>query len=110
MSGKAYERRVQKKVLATAILSVMAVVLIGGSISGFAKARRAAESSHKYYTSISIQPGDTLWGIASEYMTPEYDGIEDYIREVRKLNHLSDNGICAGQYLMIPYYSDKISQ
>lgn len=109
MSGKMHVERFQGKALA-AVLFMMAVILIGGSISGFAKARRTEECAYKYYTSIAIEPGDTLWGIASEYMTSEYDGVDEYIREVRKLNHLSDNGICAGQYLMVPYYSDKISK
>ena len=40
-------------------------------------------------------------------MSPEYDGIEDYIMEVRTINHLYSDGIYAGEYLTVPYYANE---
>lgn len=105
MKKKARTARCSEKIV-TAMMFLTAVLLIGGSISGSAKARRPQDGLKKYYASIAVEPGDTLWGIASEYMTPEYGGTEEYIREVRELNHLNGNDISAGKYLMVPYYSD----
>lgn len=86
----------------------MAVFLLCWSnIPGFAQGTEQA-SSYKYYKSISIEKGDTLWSIAEEYMTEEYDGIEEYIREVRRVNHLSDDIIYAGRYLAIPCYGSDL--
>lgn len=108
-----YERigkvELQKRAWRTvvAILLLLFVIVIGGSISGLARARKAKEDSYKYYTSILIEKGDTLWSIASEHMTPEYDRIEDYICEVRRLNHIFGDGIYAGEYLTIPCYFEE---
>ena len=43
----------------------------------------SADSTHSqtgsvYYTSIEIQPGDTLWNIAEETMTSEYSSVPEY--------------------------------
>lgn len=94
--------------LAVTVLSVIAVILIGSSISGLAKTDVSGKASYKYYTSIAVKKGDTLWSIAAEHMTEEYSHIEDYIEEVRTLNHLPDHGVYAGEYLTIPYYSSEI--
>ena len=77
---------------------------------GLASGRSTASKDHpsyKYYTSIQIEKGDTLWSIADTYMTSEYDSIQDYIREIKELNHLGPDDIHAGQYLTIPYYSGE---
>ena len=63
---------------------------------------------YKYYTSIVVEKGDTLWDIANQYITPEYGDISEYIGEVKYLNHLRGDEIHAGEYLTIPYYSDDI--
>ena len=54
-----------------------------------------------YYKSIRIQPGDTLWDIASDNMTDEYDSIDEYIQLVKDTNGLESDYIQAGQYLII---------
>ena len=59
----------------------------------------------KYYTSITISDGDTLWSIASEYMGKHYDSANDYIEEVVAINSLRNETIYTGQHLVIPYYS-----
>lgn len=103
-------RLIQKKefCLGVIVFTVIAAILIGCSISGLAKTKAAEEASYKYYTSIAVKKGDTLWSIAAEHMTGEYSHIEDYIEEIRALNHLPDHGVYAGEYLMIPYYSNEI--
>lgn len=64
------------------------------------------EHSYKYYKSVEIMPGDTLWAIAEEYVDTEYyASTVDYIEEVKKMNSLRGNTIQAGGYLIVPYYS-----
>lgn len=73
--------------------------------------RARAQSSdetmmYKYYKSIIVQNGDTLWDYAGEYGGDgQYKNNRDYIKEVMRLNSLSDHKIVAGQYLILPYYS-----
>ena len=50
----------------------------------------------------------SLWEIAEEYMSEEYASVEDYIKEVKEINHLTEDLIYEGAYLCIPYYSSEI--
>lgn len=63
---------------------------------------------HKYYTSIQIEKGSNLWEIAEEYITKEYASVEEYVKEVKQINHLTEDLIYEGAYLCIPYYSSEI--
>lgn len=63
--------------------------------------------TYKYYTDIRVQRNDTLWTIAEKYMSEEYKNINEYVREVREINHVG-NQVEYGQRLMIPYYSDEL--
>lgn len=63
---------------------------------------------HKYYTSVEIEQGSSLWEIAEEYITEEYDSVEEYIKEVKQINHLTEDLIYEGAYLCVPYYSSEI--
>ena len=64
--------------------------------------------SYKYYTSVQVQPGDTLWDLADKYADSEhYDSHAQYIAEVMNMNHLTEENICAGYYLILPYYSTE---
>lgn len=63
--------------------------------------------AEKYVKSIQIEAGDTLWGIAKENITKEYNSIEEYIEEIMNSNGLTSDLIHEGQYLIVPYYSVK---
>lgn len=61
----------------------------------------------KLVTSIQIQKGDTLWSIASEYITEEYDNVHEYIEELKRSNGLESDRIRAGNYIIVPYYTNS---
>ena len=51
----------------------------------------------------------SLWDIANEHMTEEYDSPKTYIKEVKSINSLTDvDKIYAGQRIVIPYYSTEL--
>lgn len=103
---KTEDRRKQFTLLSA--LFLMTAVIIGCVVFHPAKAQAApAETSYKYYTSIQVQKGDTLWSIASTYMTDGYESVGDYIEEICQVNRISDSDIHSGQYLTLPYYSDE---
>lgn len=62
--------------------------------------------SYKYYTSVMVENGDSLWSFAQEYADEHYADAEDYIYEVMQINHLQDEEIAVGDYLILPYYSE----
>lgn len=90
------------------ICLVSAVVVTYGSFISLAKGNNKDNGVHKYYTSIQIQSGDTLWELANDYITTEYASINDYIKEIKYLNALDSDQIHEGQYLTMPYYSNTL--
>lgn len=98
----------KNRIYLAAIAAAAAIIIcIAGSVCGFAEPSVPERHAYKYYTSIHIKRGDTLWDIANEYMSEEYDRVEDYILEVRRINHLCGDGIYAGEYLTIPRYATE---
>lgn len=94
------------KMIFVSIISVAMLVVACFLLTGTIRAQAAStEASYKYYTSICIRKGDTLWSIANTYMSDEYHDIHEYIQEVRELNHIEDSEIHYGQYITVPYYS-----
>ena len=70
--------------------------------------RAAAENSREvntYYTSYEIQDGDTLWTIADQFMTPENSDKDAFISNIKRMNHMLDDNIQSGNYLVIEYYA-----
>ena len=64
----------------------------------------ACNKQTKYYKTIQINSGDTLWDIADQYMDDHYDNIYMYIKELKEINGLNSDNIQDGQYLTISYY------
>lgn len=58
----------------------------------------------KTVTSIQIRKGDSLWGIAGEYLTEEYTNRNDLIEEIKRCNGISSDIIHEDRYLLIPHY------
>lgn len=89
------------------ILLLSIAILLGTSMKAFASSRTTDVPVYKYYTSIQIQPGDTLWDIAQEYTVNTDISVPDYIEEVRTLNHLSDTNVHSGEHIVVSYYSTE---
>ena len=88
----------------TALL--IALALFGMIFRGF-KVRGQEQSGYKYYTSIEIQSGDTLWSIASE-IAEAYDlDTRECVKELMFMNNLKNDTIHAGNYLTVFYYDDE---
>ncbi len=62
---------------------------------------------YQYYTSVQVKADDTLWDIAEDYYSYEYEDMNAYVREIEELNHIDADRITAGHYVVIPYYADE---
>ena len=94
------------------LLATVLLITIGSVIFGsiFSSAQANADESgikYKYYKSIVIEDGDTLWSIAKDYQTDMYETTQEYIDELRELNNLNSNHIQEGQHLLIAYYDTQ---
>ena len=101
--------RKQRGVLTIAIIVIVSLgILLGNSISALASSDKDIASYNKYYVSVRVESGDTLWSIADEYVDGFNISKEDYILEVCSINEISQNDIHAGDYIVVPYYSQDI--
>ncbi len=109
LNRRAHKVMVQKRVIALAgILIVSLLILLGSSIRTFASSRNN-EPLHKYYTSIRIENGDSLWSLADQYTVDGVYDRDDFIKETRSLNQLSDqNELHTGDYIVVGYYSTDV--
>ena len=111
-ANESLARRAQKVQMEKRLIVVIGIIvislgiLLGSSISAFASAREKARI-HKYYTSIQLRQGDSLWELAGEYASTDQSE-QEFIDEVCEVNGISESNILhRGQYLVVPYYSDE---
>ena len=94
------------------LLAALFVITVGsivcGSIFSSAKDSTTDMPRQKYYKSITIEEGDSLWSIAQKYRTDAYDDTQEYIDELMQLNGLTSKTIHEGQHLIVAYYDTKI--
>ena len=96
----------QKKIIFITIASVVLVAsIVCGTILSQAKNPESNKVQYKYYKSITIEQGDTLWNLAKEYAC---DNVHDYIKEIKSLNGLTSETIHEGQHLVITYYDTEM--
>lgn len=62
------------------------------------------------YISIQVRLGESLWNISKKYYSNEYKNMNLYIKKIMLLNHMVNEDICAGAYLIIPYYASENQQ
>ena len=102
---------VQQHMIALFVFTLLiAFFLIGNSIITFAGAK-SNQDLHKYYTSVQLQKGDSLWSLASEYAPKDVVSRKQFINEVCRINGISENNtLHSGDYLIVSYYSSGYPQ
>ncbi len=81
------------------INSILLIMLLGTIIVNASDTKQP----DKYYTSVMIEQHDTLWSLESQYN----NGAEDrdtYINNIKQLNHMSNDTIIDGSYILLYYY------
>lgn len=101
--------RRQKGLLALLVIIFVSFgILLTSNINAFASSKKDIASYNKYYVSIQVKSGDTLWTIADEYIDGFNLSKSDYIKEICTINEISKNQIHAGDYIIVPYYSQEM--
>ncbi len=90
------------------VLSLVLILCILFGVNSKKQNAEAATSNQKYYKYITIEKDDTLWTIAEEYCSEEYDSYREYVDEVKFINNLADDTIYYGGQLVIPYYAPSL--
>lgn len=93
----------KSSIIVYAMLLVMAAFMV--NLFGSANQVEASENieREKVVISIEVKEGDTLWGIASDYYTDDYEDVNELIDAIKKCNDISDH-LKIGQKILVPYY------
>ncbi len=109
-----YKRKIrrQREIRNRIIFAVLSFLFILGIIFSVkaitSKAVEDTDVTYKYFKAFEIGNDDTLWSIAKEHIDyTYYDNMNEYIEEVKSINHLKDDNIKYGQCIIIPYFSDE---
>lgn len=93
--------------LATAVVAAtVCLILVSNKKVVSADESGKAPQLNKYYKSITIEPGDTLWSIAEEYKSGAYKTTKDYVEELMDMNDVHSGRITSGQKLVVAYYAE----
>lgn len=89
-------RKVAARRMAVSVI-LLAALIISLIVAGKSSVKTdAAETLEKYYKSVAIESGDTLYDISQEYGCT--------VDELKEINDLDSNTIHAGQSLVVIYY------
>lgn len=91
-------------VIAMVILACVLIIFIRSSAR---KADAVSMPTYKYYTSVEVNQGDSLWSIAEDHMSSGYKDTADLVDEIASINHLHDDCLDVGQKIIVPYYSTE---
>lgn len=93
----------KRSLIMYAMMLVLAVFMV--NMFGSANQVEASENivREKVVISVEVKDGDTLWGIASEYYTDEYEDVNELIDAIKKCNGISEH-LKIGQKILVPYY------
>ena len=108
IARKNSDQRKRRTVMFSAVLTPMLICfMLVFTLSIQSKAGEDHEV-YKYYTSVEVASGDTLWTIADKYMGEGSFDKREYIEEVKQLNHMYGDDITAGEFLVVPFYSAEM--
>lgn len=100
------ERVVISKKLLMALITIIAVLMLIILFRDRSmETTYAKQPQNKYYKSIMIERGDSLWSIAKENIDYDYyKSINEYIQDIKRMNSLKSDKLISGRNIIIPYY------
>lgn len=93
----------RKWMMTVGVICLFAFLLLGRTVFT-AMAGEEPSAPVRYYKSIQIEAGDSLWGIAQEYCGGGDMSAGEYVRQLKEMNQLEQDTIHAGQYLTVVYF------
>lgn len=104
-----------KKLILIAV-SVVCLFIVIGCFTSKASEERTVKVS-KFYTYTNLSYDQSISDLAAEYFNSAdycnsqyYSDVEEYLAEIKEINHISnDSAIAGGKLLYIPYYVEYIN-
>lgn len=106
--ARAIAKRRMILLLAAVLLITVGSVVFGSFFANEGSSVKAHDATYTAYKSIEIESGDSLWSIAEEYTTDDFENTADYVKELKRLNNLTSDTIHEGQYLLVGYEMETL--
>jgi len=100
---KAFFQKAVLMLLGIAVV-ILAILLFTPSVNAEAE---STVSYEKRIVSVRVAEDDSLWKIAERFYCEEKESIPEFIRLIKKTNHLESDTIYPDTYLVIQYYVKK---
>lgn len=99
-----------KQLIMLALAVMLGAYFCGHSLMNSLAGEVGTPLMEKYYTSIEIKNGDSLWSIADQYVENSGMSTAQYVQELRSMNRLREDTIHSGQYLTVAYFVQSQDQ
>ena len=86
------------------ILLMIALVSVVKTFVQSSSVVNAETKRDLHCVSVCVDSNDTLWSLAEEYYSDEYNSIDNLIHEIKTINHMGSDQVNVGNYIIIPYY------
>ena len=103
--GREQEVLNMKRYLVALSICVMLMSCFFGRTLAMAGSEKSAPDCLRYYKTIEIESGDSLWSIAKEYSENSGLSIRDYIKEIKTINCMGSDRIQAGDSITVVYFA-----
>ncbi|WP_193104226.1 LysM peptidoglycan-binding domain-containing protein [Brachybacterium sp. FME24] len=100
-AGVRLEATRRGRFLATLVAFVLGLLVAATALLMFDVPSALAGSDETDAVTVTVEAGDTLWGYAEQY-APEGMSEQDFVTEVRSVNHLPTGRVTAGQQIELP--------
>ena len=91
-------------ILGGAVLIMMLLVFWIACRPVVSAAKTGRADCVRSYESIEIQPNDSLWTIAERHAASFDMSVQDYVKELRKINRLTSDRIISGGHLIVVHW------
>ncbi len=93
-----------KQLITLSVIVLLGAGFLGNSIMNTMAGEMEKGAAEKYYTSIEIRKGDSLWSISERYRENSGLTTAQYMNELKNMNGLKEDIIHHGQYLTVMYF------
>ena len=101
---EAYRKKMKSFLIALMMLAAFFSGFFGHTLLSARAAEKGGKELNRYYTSIQLQPGDSLCDIAKTYSAGTCYSTAEYVKELKRMNGLSSDEIRSGDYITIVYF------
>jgi len=99
-------RRMRRYLIALLMVAAFCSGFFGHTLLSAHAEEETKPVLNRYYTSIQLKRGDSLWDIAHTYAKGSGYTIREYVEELKRMNGLSGEEIHSGEFLTVMYFAE----